>query len=162
MAATYEPIATTTLSSATASISFTGIANSWTDLIVVFRPIVAAATSFKVNLNNDTASNYSITRLTGDGTTAASSRTTNESFGRIGYFPAATTGLVMVHIFSYAGSTYKTLLTETSGDVNGSGALRRNVVLWRNTAAITRVDLAPLAINLESGTTATIYGIKAA
>jgi hypothetical protein len=68
--------------------------------------------------------------------------------------------LQTVDIFSYAGSTNKTALVTSQSDQNGSGAVERSCGLWRNTAAITRIDIFPnSANNFATGTTATLYGI---
>jgi hypothetical protein len=69
MAATYEPIETQTLGSAAASVTFSSITGSYTDLILVssISTTHTATTSLVIQLNGDTATNYSNTRLLGDG-----------------------------------------------------------------------------------------------
>jgi hypothetical protein len=63
-------------------------------------------------------------------------------------------------IFSYAGSTQKTVLAESSEDRNGAGLVARQVGLWRSTAAITNIQV--VNTGFTTGTIATLYGIKAA
>jgi hypothetical protein len=162
MPATYEPIATTTLGSAASSIDFTSIAASYTDLRVVLIGTTASATLVNLRFNSDTATNYSGTMLTGDGSAAASERQTtvnrivlpitSENWG-------TSIKTVSLDIFSYAGSTNKTLLSTFSGDTNGAGYVIRGVHLWRNTAAITSINLIGASANWAAGTTATLYGI---
>jgi len=165
MAATYEPIATTTLSSAASSITFSSIASSWTDLRLVFVPkFNASAANYSLYFNGDTGTTYSITRLSGDGANAASYRGTNQSGLFLSQSPASgAVFLSTIDIFSYAGSTYKTCLTTLSGDKNGSGNVNNIVGLWRSTSAITSIliDTGGSA-GFDTGTTATLYGIKAA
>ena len=164
MATTYEPIATTTLGSVTASITFSSIPATYTDFRLVVVGTTASAVVGYIRFNGDTASNYSVTRLTGDGSTAGSSR--NGPVGQISVgdwytFQATIPSMLTVDVFSYAGSTYKTALTTTSNDQNGSGYVERCVGLWRNTAAITSITVANSgASNFQVGTTATLYGIK--
>lgn len=165
MAATYEPIATTTLGSAASSITFSSIASSWTDLRVVLISSTATAgnTVNYLRFNSDTGSNYSSTWLTGDGSTAASSAETSATFIRGGENANNTdAGLSMItyDVFSYAGSTNKTALVTNSRDNNGSGSTYRIVGLWRSTSAITTLTIAASAGNYKTGTTATLYGIK--
>ncbi len=86
---------------------------------------------------------------------------------QIGYHSTGTNtsnpGLSKVHIFSYGGSTNKTVLCETAGDNNGSGDVSRYVGLWRSTAAVTSVTFdVGGTINFKTGSTFTLYGIKAA
>lgn len=164
MPATYEPIATTTLGSAASSITFSSIPGTYTDLRLVVVP-TAASTSIYTSLrfNGDTSSNYSVTVLYGNGSTATSSRASSQTELYLNTptsidstFPA----LVTVDLFSYAGSTNKTILSEMAIDKNGSGAVWRIVGLWRNTAAITSINFfSSTGNNFATGTTATLYGI---
>ena len=161
MPATYEPIATTTLGSAASAITFNSIGAGYTDLRVVLVCQNASSTfSVKLNFNNDTASNYSFTYLRGNGTAASSGRGTNSTFIEMDAQNISPNwALNTADIFSYAGSTNKTALITGSQDANGSGGVYRYVGLWRNTAAITRVDLTSVSNNFTTGTTATLYGI---
>ena len=162
MATTYEKIASTTLGSNAASISFTSIAASWTDLRLIF---VGRSDDYaSIRYNNDGASNYSFTTLYGTGSAAGSNRYTSQTEW-YPYVPNSmdTTipSLMEIDIFSYAGSTYKTGLSNTSLDKNGSGFTTHMVGLWRSTSAITRLDILALygSGQFLTGTTATLYGI---
>jgi hypothetical protein len=162
MPATYEPIATTTLSSATATISFTSISASYTDIrVVLVGSHETTATTLRMQVNSDTGTNYSYTELIGDGATASSSRGTSSSRINCGNsnFNNTQPSLITVDWFSYAGSTNKTCLVTASQDRNGSGSVLRTVGLWRSTSAITSVQLFPATGNFATGTTATLYGI---
>lgn len=160
--ATYEPIQTYTLSSAASSIDFTSIASSWTDLKLVIIGTCSSGTStVDLTFNNDTATNYSMTRLRGDGSSATAANYTNRSYIWVGSLDSTTVPtMATVDIFSYSGSTYKTLLSSIAADLNGSGTVQNYVGLWRSTSAITSIKLS--AGNFNTGTTATLYGIKAA
>lgn len=169
MPATYEPIATTTLGSAATNITFSFIPATYTDLrlVLVARSDRAINTidSLYFQVNSDTATNYSSTILFGDGVSAQTFRQSSASQIFAGSIPAsgATSGifgLAIIDIFSYAGSTNKTFLCDSSGDSNGSGRASRTVALWRNTAAITSTKVYPaFGTNFITGTTATLYGI---
>ena len=164
MPATYEQIATTTLSSATASITFNSIGSTYTDLrLVVVSQSTSGGANNRVVINSDTGSNYSRTILRGDGTSATSVRGTNESvwvFGASGTSPNWT--MFTLDLFSYAGSTNKTALAQIARDANGSGNVERTVALWRNTAAINSIKIEVSGDTYATGTTATLFGIKAA
>jgi hypothetical protein len=162
MATTYEPIATTTLSSAAADITFSSISSAYTDLRLITRLTPTGATFPRIQFNGDTATNYSNTRLYGDGTSVLSNRQssiTGISLVGAGNYSTTIPTFLTIDIFSYAGSTNKTVLATLSGNYNASGEVSRIVGLWRNTAAITSIRLFPLANNLATGTTATLYGI---
>ena len=167
MAITYEPIATTTLGSAAASITFSSISSAYTDLrLVIVATMNSAGTMHTLQFISDTGTNYSTTSLYGTGSAAGAYRTTNYSYFELG---GESTGgsttipmLLTIDIFSYTGSTYKTILGTESNDLNGSGEITRRVGLWRSTSAITSIKIPTSSGNLAAGTTATLYGIKAA
>jgi len=108
---TYTPIATTTLGSATTSYSFSSIPSTYTDLIMVWNGTAAAQDNVSLRFNSDTATNCSVTRLRGDGSTASSSRWSNINmiYGSIADTSGSST--VTWHVMNYANSTtYKTAL----------------------------------------------------
>ena len=166
MPATYEPIATTTLGSAASSITFSSIPGTYTDLRIVLMGLSAdSGRTILAQYNGDTGNNYSNTILYGDGTTAASTRLTTEFQYAIMSGSTSTTipSLATLDIFGYTRSTFKTALAQVSTDFNGSGRVDMAVTLWRSTSAITSVSFSlSAAVNYATGTTATLYGIKAA
>jgi len=167
MPATYDKIATTTLGSAAATIDFNSIAASWTDLklIVTGHQTGTGGAVMYLGFNSDTASNYSNTEIRGNGSVTASSRGTSTTNMRIGFIQddsisSSYTSVSIADIFSYAGSTFKTVLGAGSADANGSGVVGNAVGLWRSTAAITSITIFPVTGNTwTANTTATLYGI---
>ena len=164
MAITYEPIATQTLGSAAASVTFSSISGSYTDLVLVTNASNASTDSaMYMQFNTDTASNYSSTRLSGDGTSATSATTANTVFVVAGR--ANATGSIsangIAQIMNYSNTTtYKTTITRANNAASISGAY---VGMWRNTAAITSILVySANAANISSGSTFTLYGIKSA
>ena len=169
MPGTYEPIATTTWSTNTATISFSSIPATYTDLIIqgtIFAYFGSATfTETRIRFNGDTAGNYSATVLYGNGTSALSTRGSN--LGGIGrfYLPAGTTdgnrGSLIINVQNYANTTTnKTALIRSGGASQVTGA---TVGLWRSTNAIDSIELS----NVDSATgfvagTLTLYGVKAA
>jgi hypothetical protein len=167
MATTFDPIATTTLGSTASSITFSSIPATYTDIriVIVGRGGTGTGTNWDcyTRFNTDSGANYSTTVLSGSGSAASSFRITGDT-GIYGLIPGPTStagaiGLVAVNVFSYAGSTYKTTLSECNQDLNGSGNVNRIAGLWRNTAAITTISL-HAQVDFATGTTATLYGIK--
>lgn len=165
MASTYEPISTTTLGTANATITFSSIPSTYTDLRIIFNAKLTATgsttTSSNVRFNSDTGTNYSYTYVYADGISPGSARASNTTSAYLIETPnvASIWGLTTIDIFSYAGSTYKTALATCSADQNGSGILTRNVALWRSTSAINSVSLIASSSTWAVGTTATLYGI---
>lgn len=168
MAATYTPIATQTLTnSSTITVSFTSIPSTYTDLVLIVSAKVttAGANNYGIQFNSDTGTNYSRTLLNGSGTSASSSRNSNQNYVTMGV--VANSGqaesIQITQIMNYANTTtYKTALNRCAW-VEGTQAV---VGLWRSTSAINRIDIfleQTYGTNyFTSGATFTLYGIKAA
>lgn len=165
MPATYEPIATSTLGTAAASITFSSIPGTYTDLRVIVVTPTGTGDFIELRFNGNSGTNYSWTIVGADNTTVFSQRGTNVTQVRIGTSMGSTTypTYAIADIFSYAGSTNKSVLSQSGNDKNGTGEVRNYVGLWRGTSAITSVLIkGDSGLNLAAGTVATIYGIKAA
>lgn len=157
MAKTYEPIATTTLSSTTSTVTFSSIPATYTDLILVINAFTSTEGNCYVRLNNVATSLYSSTRLYGNGTTASSDRFSSGTESNIANL-TTTMGNVIIHFMDYANATTnKTFISRS----NSTGYTMACVGLWRSTAAINRIDFS-LSPTLQIGSTFTLYGIKAA
>jgi hypothetical protein len=173
--ATYEPIATSTVAVAAASITFSSIPSTYTDLRIVLTGkcdyISQSYGTILINFNGDTAANYGYQWIYGDGTSATSSTGSAMTGGRL-YFGADISAsswatMATVDVFSYTSSAYKAYLHTHSNDANGGAGAGINVgnrvLVWKNNAAITSIVLSNLSFtNYAVGTTATLYGIKAA
>ena len=167
MAATYEPIATTTLGSAQSSVTFGSggtIPQTYTDLICVMSIKNGSGTNYNtyVRFNDVTSSDYSVTYLYGTGSSAGSGRDTSTSNGiRVGYSNAGDFSTNIFHIFNYTNSTtYKTTLARAN---DNASIVVANVGLWRRTDYINRFTLVNEAgANFSAGSTFNLYGIKAA
>jgi len=157
---TYTPIYSQTLSSAVSTITLSNIPSTYTDLILVCNLFSSGTTYSSIRFNGDTGSNYSLTDLYGDGSTAASSRQGNATTG--GSSSSNGSGSTLTYqVNNYANtSAYKTALGRNANP----GAI--NVIsasTWRNTAAITSLTLLTSTVDTWSiGSTFTLYGIKSA
>ena len=155
-------IATTTLGSAASTITFSSIPATYTDLRLVLVSTASGGNGI-VRLNSDSGTNYSTTVLIGDGTGAGSSRSTNRTDlglqqGNV-YANNTIPTLVTFDFFSYAGSTFKTVLMNYAQEFNTDGRVVERVSLWRSTSAITSIDFSRDSGTYGIGTTATLYGI---
>jgi hypothetical protein len=168
MTATYENIATTTLGSNQASVTFSTISGSFTDLVLVAsgRSNNAANTdTYLMTFNGDTANNYSRTRLLGNGSSASSagrSNAPNIDFEGISGNNAASGvfSLATVALQNYSNTTTNKTVLIRGNDANGT--VLATVGLYRSSSAITSITLAPSnGTQILSGSTFTLYGIKA-
>jgi hypothetical protein len=165
MPTTYEPIATTTLSSAAASITFSSIPATYTDLRMIINTTGSTGgPGAYLRPNNDGSALYSFATMIGDGSAVSTFKYANFTDGfwlSFNAVPSARPTLYTADIFSYAGSTNKTCLSTASTDNNGSGFVERTVSMYRSTSAITQLSFTSLgSATYASGTTATLYGIK--
>lgn len=161
MPATYDKIATTTLSSATNTITFNSIAASWTDIEIVFFGICSSTgEELRLRFNGDTSSQYSSVRIRGNGSTATPTKNNSDTMIPLCVVsPASVPLFAKATVFSYAGSTNKSVLAESSESTASAGWVSRSCGLWRNTNPITSINLSVGVGNFQTGTTATIYGI---
>lgn len=166
------PLGMVSVGSAGAStIEFTSIPSTYKHLQV--RALIrgaasASAISANMQFNSDTGSNYSYHELYGNGTSAqASAGATQTRFFLHGNAPAATAlassfGVAVMDILDYANtSKYKTTRCLNGMDVNGSGGyILLDSGNWRNTNAITSIQIAPNSGNFAQYSQFALYGIK--
>jgi hypothetical protein len=170
---TYVALDKVTVSgTSTATITFSSIPSTYTDLVIVGNLGSETTNAFPyLQFNGDTGSNYSYTELYGNGTNAYSVRVSNHTqlFNNdVSVKQGSVNSNVIYQIMNYSNTTtYKTSLTRQNtvdaADYNGALAA---VGLWRNTAAITSVSIkltrGGTGYNFSSGSTFSLYGIKAA
>jgi hypothetical protein len=155
-----------TLGTAAASIEFTSIPQTFTDLVVVTslrsdRAGNNADTSFL--RFNGTTTGYSTTRLFGNGSTVTSDTFTFASVA--GVINAATSTAntfdnSQYYIPNYTSAVNKTISMDNVQENNATAAfLGITANLWSNTAAITSITVIAQNGNLLAGSTISLYGI---
>ena len=165
MTATYEPIETQTLGTAVASVTFSSIPQTYTDLVLIANSSTTTVASSEINkmtFNSDTATNYSTTTLAGNGSSAASFRATSQAYIRAGRNTANGESYFVpnkIQIMNYANTT--TFKTAIAQGPEAGAYIENDVGLWRSTSAITSVTLTAGLNNYKVGSTFTLYGIKA-
>ena len=170
---TYTPIATTTLGSSASSYTFSSIPQTYTDLVLVLNGYGAVTDGSSIvgevgNNSLDTGANYSMTRLSGSGSTASSGRASGTNFIRFANLTGQSTSSsnptsLIINFMNYSNTTtFKTILNRVN-QINGSyPGVEALVNLWRSTSAINIIKLYPYASSFAAGTTLTLYGITAA
>jgi len=159
---TYTPIASTTLGSAQTSVTFSSI-SGYTDVVIVASVKATSGGNLRMRFNGDSGGNYSSTWFGADSGSTGSGRTSNETYIRVdsyGYIETTQFNPHIINVMNYANTTTnKTALTRDGSPASGIDAM---VGLWRNTAAITSIELYASAGQMATGSTFTIYGIAAA
>jgi fibronectin-binding autotransporter adhesin len=159
---TYVALDKKTVTSTVQSVEFTSIPQGYTDLILVSSCRVATGQdNVTFRLNSDTGSNYSYTRIKGNGSTAASDRGSNTTQGYVGNESNAQFTTQVTHFMNYSNSTTnKTVLSRSNATDTEVVAW---VNLWRNTSAINTILVRSAGGGgFISGSTFSLYGIAAA
>ena len=163
MPSTYEPIATNTLGTAVSTVTFSSITGTYTDLVLVFQGGSSTDANIRMQVNGDTASNYSWTQLGGNGTSVASFRNSSDTSWLMNRYAYLSNNLNANFIFNFNNysntTTNKTVINRSNSAANGTDT---TVGLWRSTTAITSITFSLSGGNYIVGSTFTLYGIKAA
>lgn len=168
MPRTYEPIATYTFSSAANSYTFSSIPQTYTDLVMVFTSTNSNSTDgVDIRVGNgsvDTGSNYSVIAMLSNGAGANQSfrEVSQTSFTNMGITNTTKRQVSIYNFLNYSNTTSnKVVLARTNivdfrvSQING---------YWRSSSAINTIQVRSdnASYNFTSGSTITLYGIKAA
>ena len=175
MANTYTKIASVSLSAQAASMTFSSIPQTYTDLLIKWTGRLAAGGAVEnctLKFNGSTTSysnkdleyvgpDYGVRSLTNLGGT-------NDVYS--GHIPtsgaaANTFSNNEIYIPNYTSSNYKVISVDSVAEANSAAildfALAFATGLWSNTEAVTSITLASdTGYNLAAYSTATLYGIK--
>lgn len=168
--AAFESIATTTVGSGgVASVTFSSIPSTYTHLQVrgIYR-YTTALDILAIQLNSDTAANYSSHKVYGSGSSASAGASSSVSKMDLGYMMNSSTGYgaTVTDILNYTNTTKAKTVRALSGtDLNGSGYINLNSSAWyKNTAgvydSITSIKIYPDAGTFAQYTQFALYGIK--
>jgi hypothetical protein len=161
---TYTLIASNTLASTTASVTFSSIVSTYTDLLVkVSARGTNASTTVEMLVSfNGVSTNLSSRLLYGTGAAAGSVSPSNIA-GAISAAndTSSTFGNSEFYIPNYAGSTYKSVSFDSVSENNATTAYQYLTAgLWSNTAAITSITLTPAASSFATNSSFYLYGIS--
>jgi hypothetical protein len=165
MANTFVKIASVTVGSGgAASIAFTSIPSTYTDLVVkISGRNTSSGDWFNLAFNGST-SGFSGKQIfsTGGGLFSYTKSSETEAFVNNNSSTTANTfSNSEVYIPNYAGSTNKSFSVDSVTENNGATAyIVLYAGLWSNGAAITSLTFTPNANTLAQYTTATLYGIS--
>ena len=164
-------IASTTLSTATNTITFSSIPADYThlQLRVLSKSSVTGTGGYQdisMNVNSDTGANYSWHELLANGSTVSAYGIANPSLIRIadnpGAYVANAFGAAIIDFVDYANvNKYKTFRCLWGFDTNGNVqriSLRSGN--WRSTSAITSITLTNPSYNFTTYSSFALYGVK--
>ena len=169
MPATYTLINSNVLTSSAASVTFSSIPATYTDLVVRVsaRGDSAGEENLQFYFNSDTSSNYGGTYLQGSGSAASSNRYTSQTLLQNANTLTGTTytsntfSSYEIYIPNYLVSQNKPLVSFGTAENNATlSYINVNASLWRNTAAITQIVIDQSGANFVSGSSFYLYGIS--
>ena len=161
MTAAWEVIGSQTLSSASASVTFSSIPSGYRDLVLVFEVKGATTNAYTgLRFNGDSGSNYSYVNMRGNGSSALSNSGTlnNAAVGAV-FSEASTTeaATAIVQIMDYSATDKHTTLLTRDKSV---GIVSASAVRWANTAAVTSIQILDTGgANYAAGSTFSLYQI---
>ena len=157
MTTAWVPLATITLSSSAASVTFGSIPSGYRDLVLTITGATTSSdTVIKMNFNNDTADVYAYVQMYGETSGAGSDSNTLENiFAIMG--GTGSIGTVVFNIMDYSATDkHKTVLArENNLGISWTGA---RTTRWPSTAAINEIDLTPRSGSFATGCVVSLYG----
>lgn len=169
MPVTYKKIASVTVGAGgSASMAFTSIPSTYTDLILKVSVREESTNSYELamDVNGLTTAIYNWRLLQGSGSSAISDQRTSQTIGQAGVLSssnstASTFGNIEIYFPNYSGSTNKCYSVDSVGENNGTLAYARLVAgLISTTSAITSITLKLGSGDLDQYSTAVLYGIS--
>jgi hypothetical protein len=172
MAATYIPIASTTLVTTAASVTFSAIPATYTDLVLRFSGRTSAGSgagyTAQIEFNGDTSTNYSYRNIWNTSSTAVGSwSSSNDTYANLlgainsNANTANTFSNCELYIPSYNSTANKPISGDTATEDNATSFTRAvTASLWRNSAAINQIKITTAASTFASGSSFFLYGIK--
>lgn len=173
MPSTYTLISSNVLTSSAASVTFSAIPSTYTDLVL--RMSVRANSNITINTikltaNNNTSSVYSYTRLYADsgGNNIYSTRSSNNTsigvqFADDNGNTSNTFGSIEIYIPSYTANQNKPISSfgVAEDNVSGNGGISAMASLFRSTTAISSLEIGNYSTTLfNAGSSFYLYGIK--
>lgn len=152
-------------SGGSASIDFTGIPGSATDLFIVISAR-STGSDVQVRFNGSSASNYNVICLYGSGASAATFASSSQTSLAVSFatnpssYTANTFSNASIYIANYAGSTAKSLSADAVTENNASGSYAALTAgVWTLTDAITSITMYANSGTFAQYSTASLYTI---
>lgn len=172
MPATYNLIARNVLTTAAASVTFSAIPATFTDLVLSVsarsdRNDGAQGQNIFMGFNGNSSSVYSLTFLRGNGSVVSTGRSTDSTRLSQTYIPMAG---ILANTFNSNNYYFANYASSTSKVISGFAAVENNAAtveflsitanLFRSNSAISSIELTLPSGNFVSSSSFYLYGIK--
>jgi len=159
---TYKALATVTLGSSAATVTFGSIPATYRDLVMILNCKILTGTPFpRARVNGDSGSNYFRLSVVGNGSTATSTTSTSTVLALSGDASASTdfNYNTITNFMDYSATDkHKTVVSRGN---NSAVATAISANRWTNTAAITSIEVSLTSSSFDVGSTFNLYGIVA-
>lgn len=164
---TFSLIASSTLGSAQANISFSSIPSIYTDLCLKVSSRGASTGTLVLVQFNSSSSGYQARWLDGDGSAASSGNNSSTLQNLMAWTQSSSTtantfGNFELYIPNYAGSNNKAVSSDYANENNATGGIAYGLLanLWSNSDAINSISLSISGgTNFAANSSAYLYGI---
>ena len=152
-----------TLGTAQASIEFTSIPQTFTDLYIL-ASLRQTGSGFAqgVWLVNSATTNFSYRLLEGNGASTSSGNNILNYIGLINGSSSTSNTFASnaIYIANYSGATAKSISCDAVTETNATTSFQHiTATLWNNTAAITSIRFDAASGNLDAGSMISLYGV---
>ena len=167
MTAKFTVLGNTTLTTSSASVTFSSIPSGHKDLVlqVLAGCINDNGRQVFIRLNGDTGSNYSYVNMKGEsGSSLSNSATANRLFAGSPQLPAANTWQMQMQLMDYSATNKHTsTLTRVGNNTTGTfvtPGVHAIASRWANTAAVTSISVETSADSFSTGSTFRLLGVN--
>lgn len=166
MASTYKKINSSNITTNTASVTFSSIPQTYTDLVLVVSTISSGTTSqLGLRFNGDTGNNYSYNYYIADTSSVFSGKGASfQSYANAGGAGITNTTINIINIPGYTSTTQYKSSVGLYGFYYGSyGEVGGKSTTWQSTGAISSITmLIANGASFTNGDSMSLYGILAA
>lgn len=161
----YVPLANITLSAPSTSVNFSNISQSHRDLVLVSTYVYpsSAVQNPRATINNDTASNYSLTYIDAystNGTAAGNDNGANFSLSFVSNNLTTNPAVSIANFFDYSATDkHKNIVIRYNIYGSGVGLYGAR---WASNSAMTSLQInSQNSISFQAGSTFALYGVSA-
>jgi hypothetical protein len=158
---TYTQINSVTLATASSSVSFNSIPQTFRDLVVTYSFQGTGEITLFGTFNSDSGTNYPQQWMQNSGNSTRAQYFSNLTAIEAGYSSVASVMVNMqIQVFDYSTSDKHKMTLLRARSTNPDEVIFRGT-RWANTNPITSINFTAVTSNITAGSTFTLYGIEA-
>lgn len=163
----WTPLANITLTGTQTTVTFSSISGSYRDLILVGANVLSSTNNehMQFRINSDSGANYNMVTARGDGSSTASSSSSNTTEANFGTFVMPNTtspSNFVLHFLDYSATDkHKTVLARSDNANSTFPGASMTAIRWASTSAITSITLRfQSTATYAVGSSFALYGVS--